>query len=91
MKKVAVITDSNSGITQEEAKKLGITVLPMPFFINDELYYEDITLSQEEFYRFLAQNADVKTSQPTPEAVLNLWDKALEAYDEVVYTPCPVV
>ena len=87
MKKVAVITDSNSGITQEEAKKLGITVLPMPFFINDELYYEDITLSQEEFYRFLAQNADVKTSQPTPEAVLNLWDKALEAYDEVVYIP----
>ena len=62
MKKVAVITDSNSGITQEEAKKLGITVLPMPFFINDELYYEDITLSQEEFYRFLAQNADVKTA-----------------------------
>ena len=61
MKKVAVITDSNSGITQEKAKKLGITVLPMPFFINDELYYEDITLSQEEFYRFLAQNADVKT------------------------------
>ena len=87
MKKVAVITDSNSGITQEKAKKLGITVLPMPFFINDELYYEDITLSQEEFYRFLAQNADVKTSQPTPEAVLNLWDKALEAYDEVVYIP----
>lgn len=87
MKKVAVIADSNSGITQAEAKKLGIAVLPMPFYINDTLYYEDITLSQEEFYRFLEQDADIKTSQPTPEAVMELWDKALQEYDEVVYIP----
>lgn len=87
MKKVAVITDSNSGITQAEAKKLGIAVLPMPFYINDTLYYEDITLTQEEFYRFLEQDADIKTSQPTPEAVMELWDKALQEYDEVVYIP----
>ena len=87
MRKVAVITDSNSGITQAEAKKLGIAVLPMPFYINDTLYYEDITLSQEEFYRFLEQDADIKTSQPTPEAVMELWDKALQEYDEVVYIP----
>ena len=87
MKKVAVITDSNSGITQVEAQKLGIAVLPMPFFINDTLYYEDITLTQDEFYRFLEQDADIKTSQPTPEAVMALWDKALERCDEVVYIP----
>ena len=87
MKKVAVITDSNSGITQVEAQKLGIAVLPMPFFINDTLYYEDITLTQDEFYRFLEQDADIKTSQPTPEAVTALWDKALERCDEVVYIP----
>lgn len=87
MKKVAVITDSNSGITQAEAKKLGISVLPMPFFINDTLYYEDITLTQDEFYRFLEQDADIKTSQPTPEAVMELWDAALKEADEVVYIP----
>lgn len=87
MKKVAVITDSNSGITQAEAKKLGISVLPMPFFINDTLYYEDITLTQDEFYRFLEQDADIKTSQPTPEAVMELWDSVLKEYDEVVYIP----
>ncbi len=87
MKKVAVITDSNSGITQAEGKKLGIAVLPMPFFINEELYYEDINLTQDEFYQFLEQGADIKTSQPTPDAVMSLWDKALETYDEIVYIP----
>ena len=45
MGKVAIVTDSNSGITQEESKKLGIHILPMPFYINGELFYEDITLS----------------------------------------------
>ena len=87
MKKVAVITDSNSGITQAEGKKLGISVLPMPFFINEELYYEDINLTQDEFYLFLEQGADIKTSQPTPDAVISLWDKTLETYDEIVYLP----
>lgn len=87
MANVAVITDSNSGITQAEAKKLGISVLPMPFFINEQLYYEDITLSQAEFYRFLEQDADIKTSQPTPEAVMQIWDEALKDHDEVVYLP----
>ena len=60
--KVAVITDSNSGITQEQANELGIQIIPMPFFVNEELYYEGITMSQEEFYEYLAQNVDVKTS-----------------------------
>lgn len=62
MKKVAVITDSNSGITQSEAKKLGIHVVPMPFFVNGDTFYEDISMNQDEFYGYLAQGADVMTS-----------------------------
>lgn len=87
MSKVAVMTDSNSGITQNEAKEMGVTVLPMPFIIDGETYYEDISLTQEEFYEKLAQNADVSTSQPSVEDVLKYWDKALEDADEVVYIP----
>lgn len=87
MSKVAVATDSNSGITQAQAKELGIRVLPMPFYINEELFYEDITLSQEHFYEKLAEDADVSTSQPSPAEVMDLWDELLEEYDEVVYIP----
>ena len=87
MSKIAVMTDSNSGITQIEAKEMGITVLPMPFIIDGKTYYEDITLTQEEFYEKLAQNADVSTSQPSVEDVLKYWDKALEDADELVYIP----
>ena len=85
--KVAIVTDSNSGITQAESKELGIFVLPMPFMINEETFYEDINLSQEEFYNKLAENAEVLTSQPTPESVMNLWDETLKEYDELVYIP----
>lgn len=87
MSKIAVMTDSNSGITQDEAKEMGVTVLPMPFIIDGETYYEDISLTQGEFYEKLAQNADVSTSQPSVEDVLKYWDKALEDADEVVYIP----
>jgi DegV family protein with EDD domain len=87
MAKIAVITDSNSGITQAQAKELGIQVLPMPFYINDELFLEDVTLSQEEFYQRLAEDADVKTTQPAPGDVIELWDRALEKYDQIVYIP----
>ncbi len=86
-----MITDSNSGITQEEAKKTGDYSAADAVFINDELYYEDITLSQEEFYRFLAQNADVKTSQPTPEAVLNYGTRPWKRMTSWFTSPCPVV
>lgn len=65
MKKIAVVTDSNSGITQQAAKELGVFVLPMPFYINEELFLEDITLTQEEFYKKLLEDADISTSQPT--------------------------
>lgn len=87
MKKVAVVTDSNSGITQKEAKELGIRVVPMPFYIDGELYYEDITLSQKEFYEKLSGNADISTSQPSPADVMEIWEELLEEYDEVVHIP----
>ena len=86
-KKVAVLTDSNSGITQNCAEALGISVLPMPFYINDELYYEDITLTQEEFYRHLEDDAQIHTSMPVVGEVLDRWDRLLKDYDELVYIP----
>lgn len=87
MSKVAIVTDSNSGITQEQAKKLGISVLPMPFYINGQLHYEDIDLTQEQFYKALGEDAEISTSQPAPGDVTDLWDKLLEEYDEVVHIP----
>ena len=87
MKKIAIMTDSNSGITQEKGKELGICVLPMPFFINEKLYFEDITLTQEEFYKYLEADADISTSQPSPGDVMERWDQLLEEYDEVVHIP----
>ena len=86
-KSVAILTDSNSGITQNCAKALGISVLPMPFYINDELFYEDITLTQEEFYRHLEDDAEIHTSMPVVGEVLDRWDSLLKDYDEVVYIP----
>ena len=87
MGKVAIVTDSNSGITQKEAKELGIRVLPMPFYINEELFFEDITLTQEEFYQRLAEDADISTSQPSPGDVIDLWEELLKEYDEIVHIP----
>lgn len=87
MSSVAIVTDSNSGITQAAAKELGIYVLPMPFMINEETFYEDINLTQEEFYERLASGANIATSQPSPESVMELWDTVLKEYDEVVHIP----
>lgn len=86
-KKVAIVTDSNSGITQAQAKELGVTVLPMPFMINEETYYEDITLNQTEFYERLESGVNVVTSQPSPESVLKLWEGLLTDHDEIVHIP----
>ena len=86
-KKIAVVTDSNSGITQTEALERGIRVLPMPFMINEETFYEDITLTQTEFYEKLESGANVVTSQPSPESVMKLWDEILKEHDEIVYIP----
>ena len=88
MKKTAIMTDSNSGITQAEAAQLGVTVIPMPFYINDTLYYEDISLSQEEFYEALADgDAKISTSMPALGDVKDAWDLSLSEYDEVVFIP----
>lgn len=85
--KIAIVTDSNSGITQKEARELGIYVLPMPFMINGKTYEEDISLTQEEFYERLQGDAEISTSQPSPEKVLDLWDSLLKEYDQIVHIP----
>lgn len=85
--KIAVVTDSNSGITQAQAKEMGVTVLPMPFMIDGETYYEDITLTREQFYQRLKDNADIATSQPTPDSILKMWDKLLKEYDQIIHIP----
>lgn len=85
--KIAVVTDSNSGITQAQAKEMGVAVLPMPFMIDGETYYEDITLTQEQFYQRLKDNADIATSQPTPDSILKMWDKLLKEYDQIIHIP----
>ena len=85
--KIAVVTDSNSGITQAEGEKLGIFVIPMPFMIDGETYEEDISLTQEEFYGRLKEDAAISTSQPSPETVMNLWDRILGEYDGIVHIP----
>ncbi len=87
MSNVAIVTDSNSGITQAAAREMGIFVLPMPFMINEETFFEDIDLTQEEFYEKLASQANIGTSQPSPESVMKLWDSILADYDEIVHIP----
>lgn len=87
MSRIAVVTDSNSGITQAQAKELSVAVLPMPFMIDEKTYYEDITLTQEEFYEKLKEGADISTSQPSPESVMELWHKLLAENDELIHIP----
>lgn len=87
MGKIAVVTDSNSGITQEKGKELGVHVIPMPFYIDGELFLEDITLTQEAFYEKLASDCEISTSQPAPGQVMEFWDKLLKEYDEIVHIP----
>lgn len=87
MGKIAVVTDSNSGITQNQAREHGIHVLPMPFFIDDETYFEDIDLTQEQFYEKLEGKSNISTSMPAVGSVTELWDNLLEEYDEIVHIP----
>ena len=87
MSKVRIITDSNSGITVEDARELGVTVLPMPFSINEEVYFEQESLTHEQFYEELAAGKDIMTTQPSPGQVMGIWDEALKDYDEIVYIP----
>ena len=87
MAKIAVITDTNSGMSNEEAAKLGVIIVPMPFNISGTEYFEGISLTQDQFYEKLVGGDDISTSQPTPGSVMEIWDKALEDHDEVVYIP----
>ena len=87
MNRIAIVTDSNSGITQTESENLGITVVPMPFYIDGELYYEDIDISPERFFRFQDSGADITTSQPIAGDLLSLWRGLLETHDSVLYIP----
>lgn len=87
MSKVAIVSDSNSGITQEEAKALGVTILPMPFFAGDKTYYEDIDLNQDEFYQMLKQDANISTSMPLVGNVTDTWEELLQEYEEIVHIP----
>lgn len=88
MSKIAVVTDSNSGITQKEAEELkDVYVIPMPFTIDGEEYFEDINLSQEQFYQKLTNDADISTSQPSIANITELWDKLLKKYDYILHIP----
>ena len=87
MSRIAIMTDSNSGITQNESKELGVYVLPMPFYIDGKMYYEDIDLTQEEFYEKLKQDCEIKTSMPLVGDVTDQWEELLKEYDEIVYIP----
>ena len=87
MKKIAVVTDSNSGISKKLAEEKNIFLLPMPFLIDGEEYYEWENLTAEEFYAKLKNDCEILTSQPSPESTLKLWDKVLEEYDEIVHIP----
>lgn len=87
MGNVAIVTDSNSGISQAEGKELGIYVIPMPFLVDGKIYFEDVDMNKEQFYHFLENDADLSTSQPSPGDVMDLWDKLLKEYDEIVHIP----
>ena len=87
MGNVAIVTDSNSGISQAEGKELGIYVIPMPFLVDGKLYFEDVDMNKEQFYHFLENDADLSTSQPSPGDVMDLWDKLLKEYEEIVHIP----
>ena len=78
MPRVAVMTDSNSGITQLDGKNMGVGVMPMPFTIDGKIYYEDVSLSREEFFQMMADDKNILSSQPAPADLLEMWDKALE-------------
>lgn len=87
MNKIAIITDSNSGITQEQADKLGVFIIPMPVVVGEEIYYEGVNIGRNQFYEKLSQDINISTSQPSPTDVIHLWNDLLISYDEIVVPP----
>lgn len=85
--KVIIVTDTNSGISPEFAQSIGVKVVPMPFLIDDEEFFEDVNLNQEQFYQKLLSGAKVSTSQPNIFDVMQIWEDLLKEYDEIVYIP----
>lgn len=85
--KIGIITDSHSGISQEDATKMGIMVLPMPFYCDEECFYEGISITRKEFFEKMDSGQKVSTSQPSPEEVMNIWREGLEKYDQILYMP----
>ena len=84
---IAIVTDTNSGMTLEQAKNLGVTIIPMPFYINGELYFEGVNLDADGFYKHLEDNSEVNTSQPAPGDVMKIWDELLKEKEEIIYIP----
>lgn len=87
MSKIAVVTDTNSSITKEEAKKLGVSLIPMPFIVSGQKYFEGVSCTYEEFFEMLADGNDVSTSQPAPESITSLWEELLETHDSIIHIP----
>lgn len=88
MSRVLIMTDSNSGITQAQASELGIKVIPMPVYVNDETYFEEVNITQEGFYNFLEDsNNDIKTSLPSLDTLSSMWDEGLKECEEIIYIP----
>ena len=87
MSKVVIVTDSNSGITQQQAKEFGIEVIPMPFYLDGQIHYEEVDFTQERFYEMMAKGGDIKTSMPLVGDVTDLWNRLLKDYDEIVHIP----
>lgn len=87
MSKIGIATDSHSGVTPAMAKDMGIRVLPMPFYVEEECYYEEVSITRADFFEQLKADKKVSTSQPSPEDVMKFWREALKEYDEVVYIP----
>lgn len=87
MKAIGVVTDSHGGISQEQAEKLGVKVLPMPFYFGDDCYYEDVSITRDEFFTRLNAGEKVSTSQPSPESVMKLWRESLQEFEKILYLP----
>ena len=85
MNRIGVITDSHGGISMEEAMRLGIKVLPMPFYFGDECYYEGVSITRKEFFERFNAGESVSTSQPSPEEVMNIWREGLREYSQILY------
>ena len=87
MQKIGVVTDSHGGISIQEAEKLGIKVLPMPFYFGDDCYFEGVSITRQEFFERLRAGETVSTSQPSPEAVMDIWRESLKEFETILYMP----